>query len=382
MLLARRGYHVLVVDQASFPSDTLSTHAVKIPAVASLQKWGLHERVAASNCPPMPRNSLDVGPFALVGSAPAYDGVDVGYAPRRRVLDTILVEAAAQAGADIRTSFSVDEILLEGDQVVGIRGRTATGASVEERAPITIGADGRHSLVAKTVDAPTYAEHPILTCAYFSYFSGVPMVGPELYVRPGCMLVSFPTNDGLTLVLAEWPRERFDEIRADIEGHFNAAVNLAPSLAERVNAGRREERFYGTGDLPNYLRKPGGPGWALVGDAGMHRDPITAQGIVDAFRDAELLADAVDAGLSGREPMQAALDDYEQKRNAATLPIYEFTCQLASLQPPPPEMQQLFGACLGNQDATDRLLGVVEGTVPVQEFFAPENVGAIMAARV
>jgi 2-polyprenyl-6-methoxyphenol hydroxylase-like FAD-dependent oxidoreductase len=159
------------------------------------------------------------------------------------------------------------------------------------------------------------------------------------------------------------------------------ALDLVPSLAERVHGGKRSERFVGTGDLPFFFRKPYGPGWALVGDAGYHKDPLTAQGSADAFRDAELLAEAVDAGLSGGRPLEAALADYERQRNEAALPLYEFTYQLAGLQPPPPEMQQLFGALRHNQEQTDRFFGIIAGTTPLHEFFGPENLGRIMGAE-
>lgn len=144
-------------------------------------------------------------------------------------------------------------------------------------------------------------------------------------------------------------------------------------MAERVCSGRRVEQFYGSAGLPFFFRKPYGPGWALVGDAGYHKDPITAQGITDAFRDAELLSEAIDAGLSGRQLLDAALACYEQQRDEAAMPIYEFTYQLAALRPPAPEMQQLFAALRHNQEQTDRFFGIVAGTVPIPEFFAPEN---------
>src|SRR5207237_3127943 len=138
--------------------------------------------------------------------------------------------------------------------------------------------------------------------------------------------------------------------RADVEGNFRKTLEMVPELAERVRGGRREERFVGRADLPNFFRRPYGQGWALVGDAGYHKDPYTAQGISDAFRDAELLAEALDAGFSGRRSFDAALGEYEQARNAAAMPVYEFTSQLASLQPPPPEMAQLLFALSGQPE--------------------------------
>jgi 2-polyprenyl-6-methoxyphenol hydroxylase-like FAD-dependent oxidoreductase len=203
--------------------------------------------------------------------------------------------------------------------------------------------------------------------------------GVEFYPREHRGFGALPTHNGLTCIIVGWPHEEFHTYRADVEGNYLKTLELAPALAERVRHGRREERFSGTADLFNYFRKPYGPGWALVGDAGYQKDPITTQGISDAFRDAELVADAVDAGLSGKRPVEDAMADYEQLRNEAALPVYEFTTQLAMLEPPP-EMQQLFGVLSGNQKDTDRFMGVVAGTTSIPEFFAPENVGRIMEA--
>ena len=379
MLLARQGYRVLLVDRATFPSDTLSGHYIHQPGVARLARWGLLDRVVRSNCPPIRQATFDVGPFALRGSAPPADGIAAAYAPRRTVLDTILVDAAVAAGAELREGFATQEILVEDGRVRGIRGRANGGATVTERARIVVGADGRHSAVARAVGAPEYHTVPTLTCAYFTYWADVPTGGIELYPRDGRMVGAFPTNDGLTCVFAQWPRQEFHAVRAAIEAHYLDALELAPSLAERVWNGRRAERFSGSADLGNLFRKPFGPGWALVGDAGYHLDPILGQGITDAFRDAELLAEGLDAGLSGRRPLADALAEYERRRNDAAMPIYDLNCQRAALQPPPPEMQRLLTSLRGNRHETNRFLGVVAGTVPVAEFFAPANVERILA---
>jgi 2-polyprenyl-6-methoxyphenol hydroxylase-like FAD-dependent oxidoreductase len=146
--------------------------------------------------------------------------------------------------------------------------------------------------VARRVEAATYDVQPVYTCAYYSYWSDVPLQGAEIYARPERMILAGPTNDGRTMAIVYWPTAAFHEVRTDIERHFLAALDLAPGHAERVRGGTRVEPFRGTADLPNFYRRPYGPGWALVGDAGYHKDPITAQGITDAFRDAELLATA------------------------------------------------------------------------------------------
>lgn len=380
MLLARKGYKVLLLDKARFPSDTLSVHFIHQPGVARLKRWGLLDKVAASNCPPVLRQMLDVGPFVLAATPPAADSVAEAYAPRRTILDKILVDAAVSAGAEVREHFSVKEMVTDGERVVGIRGRVVGGAMVTEKARIVIGADGLHSFVARAVKADTYHARPAFTCAYYSYWNGVSLQGAELYARPERMTIAGPTNDGQTMTIVYWPNARFHEVRSDIEGHFMRALDLAPGLAERVRNGARSERFRGTADLANFYRKPFGPGWALVGDAGYHKDPITAQGISDAFRDAEMLADALDDGFSGRRPLDDALAGYEAQRNQATLPIYELTCQFAALQPPSDEQQQLFAALRHDQEQTNRFFGALAGTVPIPEFFSPDNIGRIMAA--
>jgi 2-polyprenyl-6-methoxyphenol hydroxylase-like FAD-dependent oxidoreductase len=377
MLLARRGHRVLLVDRASFPSDTLSTHYIHQPGIARLQRWGLLERLVETGCPPVGALSFDVGPFSLHAAPPASDGIAEGYCPRRTVLDELLLEAAAEAGAEVRTGVAVDELLFEDDAVVGIRAQ-----GTEERARVVIGADGRNSFVARAVQAPEYETRPGRTCAYYSYWAGAQGEGAELYPRDGRMIISGPTNDGLQIVVAFWPREEFKAVRADVEKSFLEAVALAPALAERLAAGERADRFYGVADLPFYYRKPFGPGWALVGDAGYHKDPITAQGISDAFRDSELLADALDAGFTGTRPLDEALGEYERVRNEETRGLYELTYEFASLAPPAPDKQALFGALRENAADTHRFFGVVAGTVRPEEFFAPDNLARITGTPV
>jgi len=380
LLLARKGYRVLLVDKAAFPSDIMSTHFVQPPGVARLQRWGVLDTVVASNCPPVHSYCLDLGPFSLRGSPPPLDGVATAYCPRRTVLDKILIDAAVEAGAELRETFTVEEVCFEGSCVTGIRGRTRNGMSVTEQARLVIGADGLHSLVARMVGAPQYHEKPTVACAYYTYWSGVVVEGVELYPRDHRVIIAFPTNDNLICTFMEWPSEEFPVVRADIEGQYMQALALVPGLTERIRSGKRAGRFIGTADLPNFFRKPYGPGWALVGDAGYHKDPNLALGISDAFRDAELLAEAVDRGFSGRQPLEEALAAYERQRNESALPAFELNFKFATLQPPPPEMQALFGALRGNQPETDRFIGALSGTVPIPEFFALVNIQRVLNA--
>src|SRR5215471_5541557 len=378
MLLARKGHRVLLVDRAGFPSDTLSTHYIHQPGVARLRRWGLLDRLIATGCPPSRSLVFDVGAFALTGAPPPSDGVTEGYAPRRTVLDSLLVEAAAEAGAEVRTGFPIDELVFEDDAVVGIRSGTTV-----ERTRVVVGADGRNSFVARAVQAPEYDTRPGLACAYYTYWGGVEGGDVELYPREGRMVMGGArTNDDLRIVIVFWPKDEFRAVRADVERSFNDALALAPQLAERLAGGERADRFYGIGDLPFYYRKPFGPGWALVGDAGYHKDPITAQGITDAFRDAELLANALDRGFTDTQPLDEALAQYERVRNEETRGLYELTHEFASLAAPTAEQQALFGALQRNQEDTNRFFGVVAGTVPAEEFFAAENLAQIVGAQV
>jgi flavin-dependent dehydrogenase len=377
MLLARQGLRVLVVDRAGFPSDTVSTHVVVPNGVARLQAWGLLDRVVATGCPPVHTFTFDFGPVTIEGS-PGSSDAPVAYAPRRTVLDAVLVDAAREAGAEVRENFSLDELLVEDGQVVGIRGRHA-GRPVDERARVVVGADGVRSTVARAVAAPSYREKRPLLCGYYSYWSGLPTHGRfDTVVRPHRGFAAVGTNDGLTLVIVGWPYAELNANKSDLEGRYLRTLELSPEFAARVRAGRRETRIVGSA-VPNFFRRPYGPGWALAGDAGYTRDFITAQGISDAFRDADLCAAALVAALSGGRPYDDAMVAYQRARDAAVTPMYEMTAELALLEPPPPPMQQLLGAIAGNRDAMDAFVRANAGTDSPAEFFAPENLGRLTA---
>ncbi|GLV53926.1 FAD-dependent oxidoreductase [Dictyobacter sp. S3.2.2.5] len=387
MLLARNGHRVLLLDKASFPSRTLSTHMISVAGSAQLRRWGLLERIEATNCPPVKRIVLDVsfelfGAFTLVGFPPPVDdGFAAIYAPKRFFLDKILADAAVEAGAELRENFIVEEVLMDGEQVTGIRGHGPDGKTVIEHARLVIGADGMRSIVARSVDAPMYNTAPSGTCGYYTYWSGVPIDSLEFYTRPYRTIVAFPTNDQQAAIFVEWTHGEFQDFKANLEENFLATLDvIAPDLGRRARNGKRVDRFMGSADLPNFFRKPYGPGWALVGDAGFHKDPITAQGITDAFRDAELLANAVHAGLSDKLPLDEALKGYEQQRNQIITPLYEFICDRATLEPFPIEFQQVLAALRGNQEAINRFFGVIQNTIPFREFFSSENLLQILGA--
>lgn len=379
MLLARKGHRVLLVDRAAFPSDIVSTHILHPLGVAALAQWGLLDRLTATGCPPIHTYTFDFGAFTLAG-APGTSESPVAYCPRRTILDKLLVDAAAQAGAEIREGFNIDQVLIEDGRVVGIKGRSKRGEPIVERARVVVGADGRHSFVAEAVRPDSFNEKPPLLAGYYSYWSGLPMDGRfETYIRERRGYAAVPTHDGLTLVIAAWPYAEFAENRKDIQGNYLKTIALAPAFAQRLHGARREAPFAGAA-VPNYFRKPYGEGWALVGDAGYNRDFITAQGMLDAFRDAELCAAALDEFFSGARPFETAMAEYQGRRDAQVVAMYEFTCQLATLEPPPPKLQQLLAAAHGNRQAMDDFARVNAGTISPADFFAPGNVAAIIAA--
>ena len=275
-------------------------------------------------------------------------------------------------------TITVEEVVVEEGVVVGISGHGQDGQSNVVRARVVVGADGRNSQVAKVVVPEQYNEKPMLQWSFYTYWSGLPVDGFEIFIRPDRGWAALPTNDGLTLVVVGWPAAEAASYKADVEANYLKTLELAPDFAARVRHAKREDRFYGA-SVPNFFRKPFGPGWALVGDAGYTKDPITAQGISDAFHDAELCATALHEAFTGARSFEDAMAEYHQTRDARVLPIYEFTTQLATLEPPPPEMQQLLRAVYGNQDAMDAFVGVTAGTVSPIEFFDPDHIAAIFS---
>lgn len=365
MLLARRGLRVLAVDRARFPSDTLSTHQIQVPGVARLHRWGLLERVRVAGTPATRRVRFDAGHAVLDGHFPAYDGVDALYSPRRTVLDALLVEAARAAGAEVRENFVVEGVVGAGDRVTGIRGFSRGSAPVTERAHLIVGADGKRSRVAEAVGARRYRVRAARSFGCYTYWSGVPLAGGELYQRPGRAVAAFPTNDGLVMVYTAAPLAEFAGFRSDVDTHYRGTLDLCGDLGDRVRGGVRAERYRIAPDLPNLFRVPYGPGWALVGDAGVVMDPITAQGITNAFRDAELLADAIVAELGGG---RRALRGYHQKRDAAVRPMFDLTVRLAALGPPRRVDRWLLASIADRPVEVDRFLAAFAGGIDLREY--------------
>jgi 2-polyprenyl-6-methoxyphenol hydroxylase-like FAD-dependent oxidoreductase len=330
MLLARDGHRVLVLDRDEFPSDIMSTHFIQPSGTLALERWGLLDQLIATGCPPLPHITMRLGDLTMI--PPREPGAPPAYCPRRTVLDKILVDAARAAGAEVREGVSVQGLTFDGDRVTGVRARSRDGSQMDEQARVVIGADGMHSFVARAVNAPEYNTHDAMTCGYYSYWSGLDTEGAQLCMSGKTGLLAFPTHDRMTCLAVMRPIEDFKAFRSEVDGHFRRyAQDALPMIGDQLDTARREEKYIGTADTRNYFRKPYGPGWALVGDAGYHRDPVTGLGIADAFRDAELLASALHNGFSDKQPLDEALAGYEQQRNEAAQPDYERTIFLAML---------------------------------------------------
>ncbi len=325
-LLAREGLNVLLLDRGSFPSDMLSTHFIHGGGVDLLDAWGVGDSVRATNCPPLTKMTMHFGAQTMANDfVDAQGKAQVGLCPRRILLDNILVKNAVKAGAELREHFLVEDLTRDEDsRVTGIAGRGPDGSHVIESARIVVGADGLHSKTARLLEPIEYNYVPSLICGYYSYFSGIPHNGGiEAYMRPGAgAALFFPTNNDTMCVVAGRRQQDFDLFKHDLEGtYYDTLESVSPEVAERVHAGNREERIAGAGDLPHFFRKPYGPGWVLVGDAGLHVDPMQGLGITKAFSEVSMLAPALIAGLSGARPMEEALADYHSKRDDAWVPL-------------------------------------------------------------
>lgn len=382
MLLAQHGYRVLAVDRARFPSDTLSTLVIHGRGVAALRRWGLLDRLAVTGCPPMDRYVFHLGPITIEGTPRPWEGVSIAYAPRRTVLDAILVDAARAAGADVREGFTVDEVLIERGAVVGVRGHGDDFGSLTARARVVVGADGWNSVVARAVGAERYHAKPVLEHAFYSFWRGLTVDAFTTVLCGDRGMAAIPTNDGFTLVLVGCPFAQARAFRRNLEANYLATIDLAsdiaPGLGKRFRSAERVERIVG-GGVPNFFRKPFGSGWALVGDAGYTKDPVTAQGITDAFHSAEACAAALHDAFSGVRSFDQAMGDYQRQRDTAALPLYEFTTQLATLEPPPPEMQQLLASIAGNKTAMDDFVSIHAGTLSPAAVFGPPAPAALPA---
>lgn len=328
-LLAQRGLRVLLLDRAPFPSDTLSTHCITAGGVTQLVRWGLLDRVLATNVPYVHDVTLTFGSAEVHNRS--VDGVG-STCPRRTVLDALLVDAAVEEGVEMRERTSVKDVLRENGRVVGVAGHDGRGGVFEERAPLVIGADGRNSVVAGAVSAEQYDVRQSRGSGFYAYLAGWPGTAVELGFNDGHFAGVFPTNDDRTCVFAGKADHEFDAFRRDVDrGYLDVLRAVSPRLGEWAREAKRDGRFRAFRAQTCFFRVPYGPGWALVGDAGYYKDPVTGHGITDAFRDAELLANAVTDGLGGAEPVDVALETYRARRDSMAKAVYDATQDIADL---------------------------------------------------
>jgi 2-polyprenyl-6-methoxyphenol hydroxylase-like FAD-dependent oxidoreductase len=337
LLLARMGHDVAVLERAQFPSDTLSTHSISRSGVVQLSRWGLLDRVLASGAPAIRQVTFHAGGESVTRPVKQHAGVDLLVAPRRRVLDTVVADAAQAAGAGVSFGVTVTGVRHEGGRVVGVTARDSAGAPLELDARFVVGADGLRSRVARSVGASVDVAGHSDGATHYAYYAGPTWQGTEFFVADGTFAGVFPTNDAEACIWVCSSAHRAERIRrreASLDRAFDEMlVEAAPELAARLRGARRTSPVRGVLRLPNQVRQAFGPGWALVGDAGYHRDAVTGHGISDAFRDAELLAVALDSALGGEMYETAALAGYQRQRNEALREIFGITCTLAHYPP-------------------------------------------------
>ncbi|MGB3438870.1 MAG: FAD-dependent oxidoreductase [Actinophytocola sp.] len=374
LLLARAGYRVLVLDKSAYGSDTLSTHLVHQPGIAALARWGVLEHVRASGCPPLSRTIYEVADIRIDGYAGGVAGQRAKFAPRRRVLDALLVDAAVRAGAEFRERCRVTGLRWdEAGRVVGVEGRHG-GQTFTEGARLVIGADGMRSTIAQLVAAPYTVRHPLMSCAYHTYWRDVPVDGVELYERPGSWVAAVRTNDEATLVQAYFPQSRFEEIRTDARRAYEEQIRTtAPALYERLRGSAPVERLHGSGDQQNFFRQATGPGWVLVGDAGHHKDSITARGITDAFQQAEDLVCEIGGALGGDPArLDTAMARFADDRDETFTPGYQATLGVARLTSPSEQRLALLRAVQSDPELVTTYLDMVAGIVSADALYTPK----------
>jgi len=325
MLLARAGLRVLVVDRDPAGSDTLSTHALMRGGVLQLARWGLLDGIVAAGTPPIRSTTFHYGAEPIEIAIKPRHGFDALYAPRRTVLDALLEDAARAAGAEIVHGPSAVELLRDADGRV--RGVTLDQGGVRSlvRADLVIGADGRRSRIARLVGAAVERRGRHAAAVIYAYFEGLASHAFHWHYVPGVSVGVIPTNGGRTCVFAAMPARRFrEQLSLGLESIYRQVLlEASPQLARAAGEATRMGKLWPFPGLPGSLLRSFGPGWALVGDAGVFRDPITAHGITDALRDAELLARAVVGGN---------LAAYQAARDEMAAPMLDISDTLAAFE--------------------------------------------------
>jgi 2-polyprenyl-6-methoxyphenol hydroxylase-like FAD-dependent oxidoreductase len=334
MLLARAGHRVAVVDRVRMPSDTLSTHLVWPAGVVQLRRWGVLDEILGAGTPALEVIRNDVDGLAIELPVWPESGVDAVCAPRRTVLDPALLGAAERAGATVIEGVTVDGLSHAPDGTVdGVVGHRADGRPLRLAARFVVGADGWRSRVARDAGAVGTDARAPSNAVHYAYWAGLEDRGVEFWYRTtGLMAGVFPTNDG-ACVYVNCRTDRASELRRDLErGYRRLLAQAAPDLAARLEDATMTSPVRGTPGLPGFRRHPYGPGWVLVGDAGITKDPASAHGITAALRDAELAAIAI--GVSLRDPASEAdaMRRFHEERERMTRGLYDLSWAMASYE--------------------------------------------------
>lgn len=359
--LAERGRKVLLVDRDRFPSDTLSTHALAFNAVDSLRRLGVLDRIEAAGFCRIFRHRTWVDDICI--EAPAGPPGTYSIAPRRIVLDQILLDRAVECGAELWQRARVDSLIEESGAVVGAVVQHIGAEKREVRARVVVGADGKQSQVAEWVSAEKYDERPLGRPIYFGYFQGFrPLAEPtiELFFGSDRIGFCFPMRpDEHCLILEAQPKD-FARIRQDPAGWFREEFSTLPGIAERFQSARLEGRMLGTRGVENFFRKPYGPGWALTGDAACVKDPCTGYGIGDALLQSFLMAKALGAWFDGAE-WEPTMEAYTQRRDQALRPLFEHSVAAASARDDSYRQLDPLRAVLLNQHDVRRMVRTLPG---------------------
>ncbi len=372
---------MLLIDRMEFPSDIMSTLYIHPPGVALLARWGLLDAVVATGCPPLDTVGYDVAGLRLTAPTPPTPYSAVAYAPRRRLLDDLLVRAAVEAGAEFRDRTSLREVIWHDDRVAGVRIQTEDGMEAV-RAKLVIGADGLGSRLATLVDAPFRTRDQLASCVYYSCWKGV-QTGFGYHERPGSWIARIPTNDGVTIVATYFPQDRFADIRHDpLAAHLESIRQNAPDLHEQVAVAERVERLTGTGNQQNFFRRPYGPGWALTGDAAHHLDSITARGITNALTQSQLISDAL-AGqdLDDASGVDTRLAGFAKEADDVLGEPYQAALDLAKLRLTD-SRAALLRAVARSPELTDRYFAMIAGVIDRSQFFTPDVVDLLPTATI
>jgi len=364
LLLARAGLRVVVVERGRQGSDTVSTHAFMRAGVLQLSRWGLLDSIERAGTPPVRRTVFHhPGLEPVTVTIRPRGGVDALYAPRRFVLDEILLDSALEAGAEALRA-TVTEVLQGDDgRVVGVRLIRPDGSGRTLRARHVIGADGIASVVARQVGAEVLRRGRHASAVLYRYHDALPTDGYEWFYAPGTGAGLIPTNGGQTCTFVGTTPLRMREARrSGAEEAFATLLREAGrSLADRTLEARPVGRLHGWAGHPGFLRRVHGPGWALVGDAGYYKDPITTHGMTDALRDAQLLADAVVAAASGRTHERMAMARYQSIRDRLSHRLFEATEAVAAYDWDTPTIQRLLREVSASMsDELDHLNGLLD----------------------